>query len=374
MYRNLAVVCVALALAVGCGDEETTGTCEVEPGDTWNAPDWETNTQTARALRAQLDALAVELMRAAEEGTEEVEGVDTLAALYAAGDPSIQSITTEYYDAVMESAFAEFVELIAAGPQDLVDDEGAWAPGEAGGIFGSSARGINEGGLEIRQLVDKGLFGGAALYNYGLSLTEGEITPATVEALAALWGANADLDAEGEITDSAVYSYRMGYFARIRAALVAAHAYAADEGCGAERDEAVVEFFRAWEEALLARFVFYTNSGASAISSAAGDDEIASGLHAIAEGVGLALGFRSLPNPAQGPLANGARLLSDSAIDEIMDVLGVVPHDLGASTLGDLVTHRDMLTPAVLEIEAITAEALGLELEEVEAWRRPSEG
>src|SRR5690606_20464838 len=131
---------------------------------------------------------------------------------------------------------------------------------------------------------------GAALYNYAVGLTAGEIEPGTIEAIAALWGANAELDPAGELTDSAGYSHRMGYFAQMRDSLIAAHAYAADEGCGAERDEAIVEFFRAWEESMIARFVYYANAGASTVVAAAGDDEVASGLHQLAEGVGLALG------------------------------------------------------------------------------------
>ena len=37
----------------------------------------------------------------------------------------------------------------------FLKSEGAWTPGEAGGLWGDDARGINEGGLEVRQLIER---------------------------------------------------------------------------------------------------------------------------------------------------------------------------------------------------------------------------
>ncbi|MCZ7686572.1 MAG: hypothetical protein M5U28_50625 [Sandaracinaceae bacterium] len=181
--------------------------------------------------------------------------------------------------------FEEFVEVVAAGPQDLVDESGAFVPGAAGGIFGSDNRGINEGGIEVRQLVDKGLFGGAALYSYALGLTEGDIDPATVEAIGAAWGTNAALDPEMR-TDSANYSRAMGYHAPMVESLVAAHAYAADEACVAERDEAIRTFFRTWELSMFARFVYYANVAAVGLAAVGADDDVAGALHELSEGSG----------------------------------------------------------------------------------------
>jgi hypothetical protein len=371
--KSLVVACALSGLAIGCTNPPA-NTCTVEPPATWEAPDWDANTAEALALRAQLDVLIADTMRAAEQGEVTVDGVDDLTGPYAAGNPSIESITTPFYAGIVGDVFSEFLEITAAGPVDLVDDEGAWSPGDAGGIFGMSNRGINEGGLEVRQLADKGLFAGAALYNHALTLTEGDITPATIEALAALWGANPTLDAAGELTDSANYSHSMGYHAEIRSSLIAARAYAADEACGAERDEAVVAFFRAWEQSMFARFVYYANAGASELGAAASDDDVAGGLHELAEGVGLALGFRGVPHPASGPLSGAGRVVTDAQIDEMMSAVGVNVDDLGASTTGEFVTDPAPFAEGVLEVEGIAAEAFDLQSAEVEAWRNPTEG
>lgn len=374
---SLVVACALAGLFIGCSNPST-GMCTVEPGE-WSAPEWEANTATALALRAQLNTLVSDTMRAAEQDPTLVDGVDDLTGPYTAGDPSIESVTTPYYAGVVADAFEEFVELTAAGPVDLVDDSGAWTPGEAGGIFTDDGqRGINEGGLEIRQIVDKGLFTGGALYNRAVTLTAGDISPATIEAIAALWGANSTLDPtlEGDdrLTDSANYSHSMGFFAQMRASLTAAHAYAAEDACGAERDAAIVEFFRAWELSMIARFVHYANVAASEVPAAASDDEVGHGLHELAEGVGLALGFRGVPNPASGPLSGGARHLTDAQIDDMMSALGVNPDDLGASTTGNFVNERDTFAPAVMDVEGFVADYFELQAADVEAWRNPTEG
>ena len=371
--KSLLVACALSGLAVGCTNPPAS-MCTVEPPAIWEAPDWDANTAEALALRAQLDVLIADTMRAAETGEATVDGVDDLTGPYAAGNPSIESITTPFYAGIVGDVFSEFLEITAAGPQDLVNDEGAWTPGASGGIFGMSSRGINEGGLEVRQIADKGLFAGGALYNHALTLTEGDITPATVEALAALWGANPTLDAAGELTDSANYSHSMGYHADIRSSLIAARAYAADDACGAERDEAVVAFFRAWEQSMFARFVYYANAGASELGAAASDDDVAGGLHELAEGVGLALGFRGVPHPASGPLSGAGRVVTDAQIDEMMSAVGVNVDDLGASTTGEFVTDPAPFAAGVLEVEGIAAEAFDLQSAEVEAWRNPTEG
>lgn len=348
--------------------------CEVVPGD-WSAPAWETNAADALALRAQLDALVgSDAMRGAEQGTVVIGGVAQLDALYEDGDPSLADVTTPAYDAVMIDAFEGFVALIDAGPGDPIDGSGAWAPGPDGGIFGDSMRGIDAGGIELRQIVDKGLFSGAAFYNYALGLTEGAITPATIDAMAAAWGANQDLDPAGSLTDAASYSYQMGFHAEIADALTAAKAYAADDACTAERDDALVDFFRTWEHSMLARFVYYANRGSTLVGGATGDNDRVEGLHQVAEGIGLALGFLSVPDPASGPLAGAGRRITDADLDDMMLALGVDAGDLNASTTGELAVDAAAFADAALDVEAVVADVYDLDAAEIESYRTPTAG
>ncbi|HET6582007.1 MAG TPA: hypothetical protein VFG69_01145, partial [Nannocystaceae bacterium] len=300
---------------------EGSSACDVVPPATWEAAGWDASTAEALALRAGLDALVGE-MRRVEQGKSTLDDVQALVDLYEAGAPSVSSIATSGHAPVVQEAFAELVEIAAAGPRDLVDDDGQWTPGPAGGIYGTDLRGIDEGGLEVRQLVDKGLFAGG-LYGYAAGLTTGTIDEATIDALAAAWGGNSTLDPEGELTDSASYTHQMGFHADVVAALVAAKAYSADAECEAERDEALRTFFRTWELAMFARLVYYSNVGVTAVETATIDDDFAGALHEQSEGLGLALGFYGLAHPETGPLAGAGRVATDAQLDAIAAALGV---------------------------------------------------
>src|SRR5690606_3293294 len=155
--RKSSALLGAVVLSVGCtGDGDAL--CEIEPGATWDAAGFDQSAAEALALRGRLDAFSADRMRDAETGDATVD-VDALVGLYEAGDPSIKSLTTTAWQPIVDDAFEEFVAVIDAGVQDLVNDDGEWDPGATGGIFEVDSRGINAGGIEVRQIVDKGLFG-----------------------------------------------------------------------------------------------------------------------------------------------------------------------------------------------------------------------
>jgi hypothetical protein len=348
--------------------------CAITPG-AWSAPQWEANAAEALALRAQLDELVgANAMRGAEQGTVVIGSTSQLVDLYRAGDPSLADVTTAGYDAVMSQVFDDFVALVAAGPGDPINGAGLWVPGPDGGIFGESDRGINAGGLEIRQLADKGLFSGGALFNYALGLSEGSLDAAAIDAMAAAWGANQDLDPAGSLTDAANYSYQMGFHAEIAAALNDAKAYAGDSACSAERDEAVRAFFRTWERSMFARLVYYANRGASLVAGATTNNDRIEGLHQLAEGVGLAVGFTGLPDPTTGPLAGQARVITDAEVDAIMAAVGVDPANLNASTTGTLVEDASDFAAAAIAVEEIVADVYDLDASEIASYRDPVAG
>jgi len=382
--RAAVLTLLVPGFAPACGDAQDDGQAEEGTGDGdecsvavptgWSAPAWDDNAAEALAVRAQLDVLVSETMRAAEEGTATVDDIADLQEPFEGGVPSLATLTTTAYRPIVDDAFQEFVELVAAGQQDLIDDEGTWSPGEHGGIFGEGMRGLNEGGLEVRQIVDKGLFGGGALYNYALTLTAGDIEPGTVDALAAAWGANASLDPAGELTDSANYSQQMGFHAEIGGALIAAKAYAADPMCDEQRDQALRDFFGAWELSMLARLVYYTNEALAATTLATSDTEIADALHELGEGLGLGLGFYGVPAPASGPMSSGARVITDADIEAIAAALGVDIADLGASTTGTLIESVPNFEAARDDVEAAVQDAFGLEPADIQEFRDPTPG
>jgi hypothetical protein len=342
----------------------------------WTAPGFADNSADALALRAQLDALGT-LMRGAEQETMTVDDVADLTALYDDGDPSLTDVTSASFAPIVADVFADFVALTAASVQDLVDADGNWAPGKVGGLFGPDVRGINTGGLEVRQLVDKGVFGGAGHYAYALGLTEGEITEATIDALAAAWGTDAALGTE-ELADSANYGFQMGFHAEITDALTAAKSFAANDNCETERDAALVTFFRTWEVSLVARTIYYANAASTLIATAPagpdGDAAKADALHELSEGIGLTLGFYGLAHPASGPLAGAGRVLTDENVESMMTSLGVDIEDLSASTTGTFVGNAAGIAAGVTAFETTAAEVFDLDEADLTSFRTPTEG
>lgn len=347
--------------------------CAVTPPATWSAPTWDADAAEALALRAQLDAL-VTVMRSAEQGTAVVDDLADMTGPYAAGAPSVADITTERWDLVVQGAFAEFLDVAGAGAQDLVGADGRWAPGAQGGIFEADFRGINEGGLEVRQLVDKGLFAGGGLYAWALRQTEGELDEAAIVALAAAWGGNSALDPAGEKTDSANYTFGMGLHSAMVEHLIAAKAYAADDACSAERDAAVVDVMRLWERAMFARFLHYAYEASTLLAAPGSDGDVAEALHVLSEGLGLGLGFRGVPGPASGPLAGAGRVITDADIDTAAALMGVNLGDLGASTTGGFVSDPAALAAAVEDLEALAATVYGFTAAELMSFHTPVDG
>jgi len=313
-------------------------------------------------------------MRGAEQGTVVLGGVSQLVDLYEAGSPSLAGVVNPAFDAIVADSFAEFVALIDAGAGDPIDDSGNWTPGANGGIYGTSPRGMNAGGIEIRQIVEKGLFGGGALYYYALGLTEGEIGADTVDALAAAWGANETLDPAGTLVHSASYSYQMGFHAEIAAALTDAKAFAASGACVAERDEAIRTFFRLWEQSLFARVIFYANRGLTLAGTASADNDKIEAVHQLGEGGGLAIGFRGLPDAQSGPLASASRTITDAEIDQVLTALRINAGDLNTSTTGLFIAEQDNFAAAVTALEQAIAEVYDLDESELASYRTPVSG
>jgi hypothetical protein len=391
MRSTFTAVLLTTALA-GCGDDKTpdnnptpdapvtpdspAATCEVTPG-AWAAPNFATNAAETLALRAQIDLLTGNpTMRGAETGTVVVD-IDDLNAVYDAGTPVLSSKVHTAFNTVVDDSFAEFVPAVAAGVQDLVVEPQGWTPGANGALFAATRKAaFNVGGIEVRQIVDKGLFAGGALYPHALSLTEGTITGATIDSLAAAWGSSETLETT-VVTDSANYTFQMGFHGQVAAALTDAKAYAASADCTAERDEAIVRFFRTWEKAMFARAVFYANKGddglAAAAAGNAGDDARATALHEFAEGMGLAAGFRGMPDPATGPLAGAGRVTTDADIDAMLGAVGVNLTDLAASTVGDFVADgTGAFRTGVTTLETRVKTVFALTDADITAFRAPT--
>lgn len=352
-------------------DGETSSMCL--PTGLWQAPDWDTNAADVLMLRAQLQLLTGDAtMRGAELGQLSVDDVSNLMAVWE-GSPSLAAAANSGYTPVVQAAFGEFVTLLAAAPQDLMDAQGNWAPGADGGVWGEDSRGINEGGLSVRQFVDKGSFSGGLFYAYAADLAQGEVTVATLDAIAAAWGANSTLDPLGDLTHSANYALAMGFYAEMASALTDAKNYAGNEQCAAERDEAIVRFFSRWEQSMFARMVFYASRAQSKLQAAATMTQFADVLNDLAEGLALVAGFSGLPQATSGPLV-GRRSVNDEAVAAVMLAFGVDLADLGASSTGRLVESLPELESSAAAAEAVVMDLYALDAATIQTYKTPTPG
>lgn len=355
--RTLVSAWVAAALGFGvsaCSDDDNEGgSCEVSA---WSSEGFEDNAAEALALREAIRVLQSDLMNAAEQETwgdapTDPPSEQDLIDAYEAGSPSIADVTAPALDALVRQVLADWSSAMQNDPASyqFIDDTGsAWVAEGDGGVHerpldddgARRFRAYSASGVELRQIVDKGLFVGA-LYRYALSLTEGTITPATIHAIAAAWGANPSLnptpgDTEPQNEDTAAYAYTMGLYDETTDALTAARAYAGNPDCTDKLDDAVVQVFRLWEEAAFARGTYYSGAPMRETLDPADPETVLEPLHGASEGYGLMAGMLGIENPASGPLASQARLSTDADIETALAALGLnILSDLSAGSTGE---------------------------------------
>jgi len=306
----------------GTGGDAGTGAtgCEITVPTGWDSTGFETNAATELSLRAQLLALYART-DVATHATPTPTGITDLTELFDAGDPSLRDVMTDTYETITLDLFERFIPTVGVvldptvtwNPTPSVSDVGGRLCGPAG-TDTSGCWNFTPGGVEARQVIDKGAFE-AALYHQAYLLSTGDITPATIDRVAALFGANADFDVDGTNVHAANYAKGMGFYGVVRGHLIAAKAYAADApNCATQRDEALAAALLSWEQSQYARFVYYANRAFTVYASGtATQAQNAETLHWLAEGLGLIYGFKGLPTDA--------RVITDSEIDAILTLM-----------------------------------------------------
>ena len=120
---------------------------------------------------------------------------------------NLAAVTLSSYSALVSGWLVEVVN--ASNDDDAFQNPGIYglpASGEQGGLLGS--RLLDENGLELEQMVQKGSFG-AALYNHALDLiSNGDLTdPSTIDRLVEIHGTSPSFDPDAT-TAAATYSRR----------------------------------------------------------------------------------------------------------------------------------------------------------------------
>lgn len=332
----------------------------------YDASAYQTNTTVQYAVRGQLDAFITEAKKGRTAGV--AVGADALTQLYAAGSPSLKSIATAYYDGRLAGAAGWIQELSNASG-------GAYTPGTPtgqGGVFAGYL--FDENGLEPEQLLEKGLFG-AALYHHAITLMQGDITPATVDQLVAIFGAHPDFPntpTAGKATNPdkfianyaarrdkndglGLYSQTKNAFIKLQAAVKAGADY------NAERDEALAALRLNWEKVNFSTVINYCHSVISRMSATSPtDSDKASALHAYGECVGFVHGWRTLPQ--------AYRSIADTEIDEILVLLNAP--QTGTPTSYTFVTDPVNQLPKLTQVIQKIKTKYGFTDQEVEDFKQ----
>lgn len=187
-----------------------------------------------------------------------------------------------------------------------------------GGVYGAYL--FEEHGLELEQLVEKGMFS-AALYHQAVQLMDADVTATTIDRILSLWGAhpsfpNSDRRTVNPDRLSAAYAARRdkadgnGFYSTISRELIRAQAAAkAGSSFNAEKADALTKVRRAWEESIMATVINYGYSVISKLAAAnPSDADRSSAMHAYGEMVGFITGWRGIPQ----------KKISDGQIDELL--------------------------------------------------------
>lgn len=317
LKRFSTLAASALLFAAACSDDKNKS---LEIPATYDGSNYQANAQTELAVLSQLGAFISEMGKANTNGVTVTE--QALIDLYEAGNPSLADITTAYYDAKIVGTasvpgWAEELALASGGTYTVGTPQGN------GGTLGSYL--FDENGLEIKQVIEKGLFG-AALYNHAVTLMSGEITEATVDRLVATIGMNPAFrnTSNGENADrfmavyvarrtnqndaNGFYNVMRNEFIRLQAAVKAGNDFTSD------RNEALATIKENWEKANAATVINYCLSAISTLSNTnLTDSQISSALHAYGEGVGFLYGWKTIPQ--------AHKIITDAQIDALLTLM-----------------------------------------------------
>lgn len=365
--RQTILLFALVALGItACTKEETPITPSLTIPATYDGSNYDNDVSNILTLRSQLNALVSE----AKTGRDQSNTVDfaTLDQLYKAGTPSVASLTNTYYATLLDGQNGFLAELAKASGNSYTPG----TPSGDGGVYGAYL--FDENGLELEQLVEKGLFG-ALNYYQAVQLMNGPINQQALNQMLALFGAHASFPNTPSPSKTAHPDVYMANYAarrsdindenslynRIKKAFITAQAAMnAGDNYLAERNLALADIRLNWEKANAATIINYCHSVVSTLSQTAPTDaQKASALHAYSECVGFLHGWRQLP-------ADSKRI-SDTQIDEILSLMLAAPGNTPESykLITESLTYLPNIQQVITRLQAI----YGFTNAEVEGFR-----
>ncbi|MFC5409390.1 hypothetical protein ACFPMF_08740 [Larkinella bovis] len=325
------------------------------------------NTQSLVPLIDQFMVLRRELQKGNQKGTYVSE--ESLNAAFTQGTFSLRSVTTPYFISRLQSQNNGFFAELSKASGGLFSP---YDRGWEGGVY--SGHLFDEYGLEVGQVIDKGLYA-AALYHYAMSLTTGMFRPATVDQILFLYGANPAFYNSDNTTfypnaDRLMAAYAAqrddgtgtGLYSQTRQAFITLQtALKAGEDYNAYRDEALATLKLNWEKTTAATVIHAIHEAVVLLNRPnLNDEQRAKGMHWISEAAGFLHGWRMIDA--------GNKKITDAQIDEILTLLNA-PYDRSASVYRFITNPGEelsKLSEAVARIQGL----YGFTNDEVESFRR----
>lgn len=311
MKNILSILCLISILGlVSCSDDDDPSV-QLSIPEAYSSENYSSNVTAENTVIDELSGMT----NAANEAEANAQGATTIGDI--TYPTTLSSVTLSSYRTQVENWLMELVK--SANDDDGFQNPGNGSPeaGEEGGLLGT--RLLDENGLELEQMVQKGSFG-AALYNHALTVINGDLSNSSaIDKLVEIHGTGPDFDPSAT-TAAATYSRRRsnqttetGFFYDIRNALITAKAaIEAGSAFNNVRDQALADYLLAWEKSNFATVIYYCYATKVQLQNAGEDEEaLGNALHAYAEGVAFAHGFKGLDN----------KLITDAQIDNILALL-----------------------------------------------------
>jgi hypothetical protein len=332
----------------------------------YDGSSFSTNAAEELDLRSRLAALTT-LMKTGRNAGITVANAD-LIALFEAGTPSLKSEASAYYQNLVPVYLSELAAASAGTYDPLLP-----VSGEGGTYGGTSKYLFNEHGLEMEQMVEKGLFS-AAFYNRAKKLlTEGTPDLVKLDKALALYGAHPDFANSNDAGKhanpdglAAGYAARRddntgnGLYLTIKKNFITAQAaIKAGSEFNELREQAIRELLENWERAVMATTINYCYEAIEGLAVTSPDDASRAGaLHEISEAAAFVNGFRGI----------GGKLATDNQLDAILAALR-------APVTGDSELARFVLNPVagVSELQSVIQQigsVYGFSESQIESFER----
>jgi hypothetical protein len=317
MTKYLMGIAFITLVFTACSKDENE---EVKPTiqlpTTYNSTNFNTNAEVQIALRSRMAAIATKAKTVRTAGVSVTK--QELMDLFIAGAPSVESLITPYFDAVLtgSNGYFKIIEDASNGGTYVLG-----APQGEGGYF--EGRVFDENGIEPDEVIDKGMYA-AVLYNYATTFMNDNMQHSDVDKIVALFGANPSFPNSGSSNVSqpdvllANYAARRdkndgnGLYTDFKKSAIALRSYIlAGSAFNENRKTELEKLKNIWEKSSAATVINYCHASIAKFTlTSPTNADIASGLHAYSEGVGFVWGWKTI--------SQQHKIITDAQIDEIL--------------------------------------------------------